>query len=186
MAEIGSRLLLLPPHYLEIYDELAALLWQESRIDIGQEVTAAHRKAGDKLVKKLPEHGAVGNGRPRSRGDNVTSTSRGNSRGYVLGKLKREAAKAEGVDPLFVPPPARKAAELLPKVEARELSARKASEAMGWYKPPTVYDQFRALWAKATPDERERIAAHVNDAAEDDPRRASTAGDRLERPGAAA
>jgi hypothetical protein len=50
--------------------------------------------------------------------------------------LKREAAKAEGRDPLFLDPKVQIAAELWPRVEANEISARAAAIAMGWQQRP--------------------------------------------------
>lgn len=48
----------------------------------------AQELAADPAVKPAPAHGEVGNGR---RGDNVTSTQKGNSASYLVRRLKRDA-----------------------------------------------------------------------------------------------
>jgi hypothetical protein len=78
----------------------------------------------------------------------IEANQGGTSRAYIVGRLKREAAKAEGQDPLFLDDKVRLAAELLPQVEAGEISAYAAALAMGWQKrvPPDPYKQLMA-WA---------------------------------------
>jgi hypothetical protein len=49
-------------------------------------------KAKDALTPEVAENGA---NQHAGGSDNVTPSDRGNSRAYVVGKLKREAAKAE-------------------------------------------------------------------------------------------
>jgi len=70
---------------------------------------------------------------------NVTTNLRGNSRAYTLDRLKREA-------------PA-----LYQQVVDGKLSAHAAAKRAGFRTQPTILDQLRALWRKATPDERQEF-----------------------------
>jgi hypothetical protein len=122
-------------------------------------IKAAHTAAEDEAAK-VAEHG--GDRRSEDQGDNITSNSdRGTSRSYVVGRLKREAAKAEGVDPLFVKPEHAKAAELLLQVMACEISANAAAHEMGWRKPRTAYQDLCAAWRRASEDERAAFEDHI-------------------------
>lgn len=74
-------------------------------------------------ARPLAQHGEIGNGRAeQSRGDNVTSTERGNGQSYLLRRLARDAP------------------EILERVKAGEFrSARAAAIEAGIIKPvPTV------------------------------------------------
>jgi hypothetical protein len=91
-------------------------------------------QAADELAMiaapEMPEWGEVGNG--RSRGDDVTSTDRGNSSSYLAARLKRDH-------------PAIAAA-----VERGEYrSIRAAARAAGIIKNPDPYKQLVLWWDRA-------------------------------------
>jgi hypothetical protein len=85
---------------------------------------------------------------------------RGTSRSYLVGRLKREAAKAEGKDPLFGDPKLLLAAELLPRVMSGEISAYAAAVAMGW-KKPDPYKQLIRWRKQASEEERENFFVYA-------------------------
>ena len=63
-------------------------------------------KVAEAREKPLAEHGEIGNGRKEeSRGDNITSTSRGTATSYTLRRLARDGRE-----------------DLLSQIEAGELS----------------------------------------------------------------
>jgi hypothetical protein len=111
------------------YALLCKVLREESGIDLEREIIEEQRRANDRLAV-VREHGTNQHGGH----DNIKSSQGGTSRSYIVGRLRREAAKAEGQDPLFLADKVRLAAALLPQVEANEISARAAAIAMGWQK----------------------------------------------------
>ena len=82
-------------------------------------------------MKVAPNGGDRGNqyAGGKRQSDNITlpSEDRGTGRAYTVARLRKAAEEAEGVDPLFAPPEARKAADLLPRFTGRELSANAAA-----------------------------------------------------------
>ena len=74
-----------------------------------------------------------------SKHDNIMLARQGTSRGYTLARLKRERP------------------DLFKLVKAGKLSANAAAIEAGWRKVPTVIEQLRRLWAKASPDERRAL-----------------------------
>jgi hypothetical protein len=146
----------LQPEAKDTYELLCKVLREESGIDLEREIVEEQRRANDRLAV-VHENGEIGNG--RSSSDIVKATSGGNSRAYVVGRLKREAAKAEGQDPLFLDPTVRLAAELLSRSYIVDPSIRAAAKAAGIIKPPDAYKQLLA-WRDRVSDE-ERISFKV-------------------------
>ena len=100
----------------------------------------------------LAEHGEVGNG--RGRGDEVTSTDRGNRSEYLLARLARDADKCP------------KAATILDAFERGEYpSVRQAAIAAGIVKVPSQLDVLRKAWRAATPAERAIVLAEAGGSA---------------------
>lgn len=94
--------------------------------------------------RPLAEHGEIGNGRNEySRGNNVTSTRRGNDTDYTLRRLARDAP------------------ELLDKIQSGELSVNAAAIKAGIRKKPSPLDNLRAAWKRATDDQRAEFLREV-------------------------
>lgn len=93
-------------------------------------------------VRPLAGHGEIGNGRAdESRGDNVTSTERGNGQAYLLRRLARDAP------------------EILERVKAGEFrSARAAAIEAGIIRPvATVRLVDDPVWAQAQAQLQEAV-----------------------------
>jgi hypothetical protein len=99
-------------------------------------------------VAALAEPGEIGNG--RGRGNNVTSTDRGNSAGYLVAKIKRDAPEfAERL--------------ALGEFASARACARAAGIKVSEDKPLTV---LRRAWKRATPAERATFLAEAAERAQ--------------------
>jgi hypothetical protein len=143
----------------DTYRLLVRVLREESGLDLEREIAKEKQRANARLAM-VHENGEIGNG--RSSLDIIKPTSGGTFRSYLVGRLKREAAKAEGKDPLFVEPEVVRAVELLPRVEAGELSVRAAALLMGWKKVPMPYDDMVSGWRRAGDHDRMRFEDFID------------------------
>lgn len=97
--------------------------------------------AADPGVKPAPASGEIGRG--GNRRDEITpNKARGASAEYLVRRLKRDHPEI---------------AEALARGEYP--SARAAAIAAGVVRVPTLLDLFARLWAKASPEEQDRIYA---------------------------
>jgi hypothetical protein len=152
----------LQPHAKITYELLTKTLHGESRLDLEKEIAEEERRANDRLALVHEHGGDRGNQHTGGRqGDIIAlARNRGTSRSYLVGRLKREAAKAESKDPLFVDPKVAQAAKLLPRVEAGEISAYAAAKEMGW-KKSDPYKQLVRWWKLASEEERESFFVYA-------------------------
>jgi hypothetical protein len=154
----------LQPKSKSTYELLCKVLREESGFDLEKEIAEEERRANDRLAI-VHEHRRPTDDE-RNKGNIVTFTKgRGNSRAYIVGRLKREAAKAKDKDPLFLDPKIKLAAELWPRVEANEVSAYAASLEMGWQQRPRPADPYKQLvtwWDKADSGQRCSFLAYLD------------------------
>lgn len=104
----------------------------------------------------LAEHGEIGNGRGESRGDNVTTTQRGNNSEYTMSRLIRDVNSDNT--------PEERRQELLPLlngIKEGSLSVHKAAIAAGYRKQKSAKDQAIYWIDKCTDEEREDVAAYL-------------------------
>jgi hypothetical protein len=73
---------------------------------------------------------------------------------HIRKRLERDAKKGAAKEPLFRTPGERLALDLLPQLEAGEISAHKAARQMGWIKDPTPLAQMRSAWKRASPEQQ--------------------------------
>lgn len=119
------------------------------------------RIAATLSARPVAEHGRIGNGRPKSRGDNVTSTFRGNSAEYRLSRMVRDSQ-----DESKVGPERRKAVkDALAKYCRGEISINQAFRE-AYHKGDTdanrnEVDRIRMYWNRATVAQRRKIAEMI-------------------------